>query len=201
MIDTVIFDIGNVLMAFDNVTYMRDLLGDEETVRHVDEAIWLSGYWDELDRGVDPEEAFSWMTDRDPEYREEIRRTLEHVDQCMGRKEYAIPWIRELKERGLRVLDRSNYSHFCMDLKPEVLDFLPYMDGGIFSCEVKSIKPEEEIYRIMEKTCHLDPEHCVFLDDREDNLATARKMGWNTIRFENYEQAREALEEMLINKK
>ena len=87
-----------------------------------------------------------------------------------------------------------------MDLKPEVLDFLPYMDGGIFSCEVKSIKPEEEIYRIMEKTCHLDPEHCVFLDDREANLATARKMGWNTIRFENYEQARETLEEM-INKK
>ena len=91
MIDTVIFDIGNVLMDFDNVTYMRDLLEDEETVRHVDEAIWLSGYWDELDRGVDPETAFSWMTDRDPAYQSEIRRTLEHVEQCMGRKEYAIP--------------------------------------------------------------------------------------------------------------
>ena len=197
MIDTVIFDIGNVLMDFDNVNYMWNLLGDEETVRHVDAAIWLSGYWDELDRGVDPEEVFSWMTDRDPEYQNEIRRTLEHVEQCMGRKEYAISWIRELKERGLRVLYLSNYSRFCMDLKPEVLDFLPYMDGGVFSCEVKSIKPEEEIYRIMGKTYQLDPDRCVFLDDREANIATAEKMGWNTIRFESYEQAREALEKMI----
>ena len=50
MIDTVIFDIGNVLVKFDYMPFIHRLLGDEETVTHVNDAIWYSGYWDDLDR-------------------------------------------------------------------------------------------------------------------------------------------------------
>ena len=196
-IHTIIFDIGNVLMKFDQITYMQALLQDEETIRHVDSAIWLSGYWDDLDRGLEPEQVFSRMYRKEPEYRREIELTLENIAQCMDRKEYAIPWIRELKERGYQVLYLSNYSHFVMDAKPEVLDFIPYMDGGIFSCDVKMIKPEERIYRRLCETYGLDPEECVFLDDRKENLDPARKIGLQTILFENYPQAKAALDQFL----
>ena len=53
MIDTVVFDIGNVLMKFDYLPYVKKLLGDEDAVEKVNKAIFKSRLWDELDRGRD----------------------------------------------------------------------------------------------------------------------------------------------------
>ena len=145
MIKTVIFDIGNVLMKFDYMPYIRRLLGDEEVIYRVNGAIWRSGYWNELDRGGDKEEIFRMMLAAEPDYQEEIRLVFDNIGQCMFRMEYAIPWILELKERGYQVLFRSNYSRNTMDANPEVLDFLPYMDGGVFSCDVHLVKPDPAI--------------------------------------------------------
>ena len=137
------------------------------------------------------------MMEREPGYRKEIQEALDHVAECMSRKEYAIPWIRELKERGYRVLYLSNYSGFVMNLKPEVLDFVPFMDGGIFSCHVKLIKPEEAIYLKLLDAWSLNPEECVFLDDREENIESARRIGLQTLRFESYPVTKEKLDRML----
>ena len=38
------------------------------------------------------------------------------------------------------------------------LTFLKYMDGIVFSCEVKELKPEPEIYKVLLDTYGLDPE-------------------------------------------
>ena len=61
MIDTVVFDIGNVLMKFDYMPFIRKLLGDEETVEKVNRAIFVSRLWDELDRGEDTDEILEKM--------------------------------------------------------------------------------------------------------------------------------------------
>ena len=198
MIRTVVFDIGNVLMKFDYMPYIRTLLGDEETVYRVNGAIWRSGYWNDLDRGADADEILPKMLEADPEFREEIRLAFDNVGQCMFRMDYAIPWIRELKERGYQVLYLSNYSRHTMQANPDVLDFLPYMDGGLFSCDVGAVKPEAEIYRRLCEKYALDPSECVFLDDFEDNVSAARDFGMNGIHFKDYEQAREELEHFLM---
>ena len=57
------------------------------------------------------------------------------------------------------------------------MDFLPLLDGGVFSCEEKLIKPDHAIYeRIVEKY-NLKPEECVFIDDSERNVIGARECG------------------------
>lgn len=197
MIDTVIFDIGNVLMKFDYMPYIHALLKDENTVWHVNGAIWRSGLWNDLDRGEDTDTVFAKMLAAEPEYREQIRLAFENVGQCMSRMDYAIPWIQELKAKGLRVLYLSNYSRHTMEANPAVLDFLPYMDGGVFSCEVGVVKPDPEIYRRLCAKYALDPASCVFLDDFQDNVAAAREYGLNAILFEDYRQAHDSLEALL----
>jgi len=197
LINTIIFDIGDVLMNFDNIAYIHRMFQNDETERHVQDAIWGSGYWDEMDRGLEAQEALRRMVAADPDYEKEISSAFYHIEQCMGRKEYAIPWIQELKRRGYQVFYLSNYSTYVMKAKPEVLDFIPYMDGGVFSCEVRLIKPEPAIYRKLLDTYGLEPENCVFLDDRQPNLEPAAAMGIHTIRFESYPQAREKLEQLL----
>ena len=86
-----------------------------------------------------------------------------------------------------------------MQANPDVLDFLPHMDGGVFSCYVQLIKPDPEIYRTLMDKYDLKAEECVFIDDREENVVAARELGMQAIRFENYAQARGELE-LLIEK-
>lgn len=180
--------------------YIRRLLKDEDTISRVNGAIWRTGFWNDLDLGEDTDAVFARMLEAEPGFQKEIRLAFENVGQCMSRMDYAIPWIRELKSRGFRVLYLSNYSRHTMEANPEVLDFLPYMDGGVFSCDVGIVKPDPAIYRRICDQYGLEPGECVFLDDFPDNVEAAREFGMNGILFAGYEQARSDLEAMISHK-
>ena len=80
----------------------------------------------------------------------------------------------------------SNASDFdvLMDKETKV-DML--FDTYINSCNTKSKKPELKIYQMTLDKLELKAEECVFIDDREEYLGPARKLGINTILFENAE--------------
>ena len=59
MIKNVIFDVGQVLVAWEPVEAMRALGMDEETVRAVADATVHTSDWDEADRGPCPMRNFS----------------------------------------------------------------------------------------------------------------------------------------------
>ena len=46
------------------------------------------------------------------------------------------------------------------------------------------IKPEAQIYRMVEEECGLDPATLLFTDDRVDNINAAMARGWQTHLFE-----------------
>ena len=197
MIKNIVFDIGNVLMKFDYMPYIRKLLKDEDVIAKVNNAIWTSNYWNDLDRGGNTAEILEKMLAAEPEYRDEIKLTFDNVGQCMFRTDYAIPWIKELKSRGYMAYYLSNYAPHTMEANPDVLDFLPYMDGGVFSCDVHVIKPEPEIFSIFCEKYDLMPSECIFLDDNERNVLAAKDFGMNAIHFTEYEQAKKELEKAL----
>ena len=196
-IKTIIFDIGNVLMSFDYWPFIKDFLKDDAIIDKVNNALWYSGLWNEMDRGEDPDVILNKMMATEPEAAAEIKLTFDNVGLCMHKKEYAIPWIKELKGRGYRVIYLSNYAEHTMEAKPDVLDFLPYMDGGVFSCYERLTKPEPEIFRLIEERYGLIPEECIFLDDSEPNVKAARSLGFNAIHFKDYESARLELEAII----
>jgi len=197
MIKTIIFDIGNVLMKFDYMPYIRALLQDEEAVDRVNGAIWRSGFWNELDKGEKLEKILPLMLAEDPEYQDKILLTLENIGQCLRRLDYAIPWIKTMKKRGYKVLYLSNYSEFVMKAGPEVLDFLPLMDGGVFSCHAHMIKPDPAIFKKICDDYGLVPAECLFIDDTEENIKTAESLGFNAVRFEGYEESAAEIEKVL----
>lgn len=201
MIDTVIFDIGNVLMKFDFFPVIRRLFEDQKTIDAVVEAYFLSGNWEKLDLGLADDEQFleSAIQVR-PELEKEIRLTFEHLSETLIKEDYAVPWIRDLKERGYRVLFLSNYSTTIMRKGPDAIDFLPLMDGGVFSCDVHLCKPDPEIYLTLKKKYELDFSACIFLDDTLPNLETAEKLGLHTIHVKNHQQAEAELEKLLGEK-
>lgn len=195
---TVVFDIGNVLITFSGMDFIRKRFGDEKGLQ-IANSLFGDRRWSELDRGVmTSEEVLQSFLDADPTVPEEdIIWSFEHIYRTVSRCGYAIPWLRDVRKLGYRVLYLSNYSKLIMHARPEVLDFLPLMDGGIFSCDVKLIKPDLAIYRLLIDRFGLDPEECLFIDDQPDNCAAAEQVGINAYVFGSYEQDRPKIMEIL----
>ncbi|MBQ2616891.1 MAG: HAD family phosphatase [Synergistaceae bacterium] len=198
MITTVIFDVGNVLVDFDWEGFIHRMFpGRDELIAELDVAVWGSGRWDRLDAGDDPEEVFASIIAYSPSHEKELRKVFANVGQTLRKREATPTWLKDLKSRGYRLLYLSNYSHYVMNCNPDVLDFLPLMDGGIFSCDVKLIKPDQRIYEALAEKYSLKPSECVFIDDLERNVKAGRDFGFQAIQFGTLQQTQRDLEALL----
>lgn len=190
MIKTIIFDIGNVLAGFDWRSFYKRFGYDGEIYERLGEATTRSDDWKEYDRGCKTdEEMLELFIENDPGIEKEIREALADLGGMVTRYEYAIPWIKELKEKGYQVLVLSNFSQKALRECWNALDFLPYVDGGILSFRDKLIKPMPEIYHLILSRYHLKAEECVFMDDHLPNIEAARAVGLHAFQFMNREQA------------
>ena len=189
MIKNVIFDIGAVLIRFDWKSYVNRLF-DEKTAQEVTRATWENPTWGELDRAVIPfEEVLKQFIDTAPEYEQQIRQVMEHLGECTERTDYAIPWVEELKDKGYKVFFLSNYFEYLRNQSPEVLDFIPHMDGGVFSYQIHKVKPHAEIFDYICQRYDLRPEESLFIDDSQKNVDGARAFGMHALLFTTYEQS------------
>ncbi len=194
MIKNIIFDIGNVLIDFDWGEYIYDLF-DTDTAEAVRSAMFCE-LWNEIDRGVLTEdELLQSFIDRAGGFEKEIRHAYHEVGRAVAQRDYAIPWIKELKSAGYMVYYLSNFSEHVKHSAPDALDFIPYTDGGVFSCDVRVIKPDPEIYKILFGKYSLTPSECVFIDDNPANIETAKRLDMHTVHFKTYEQAKNELNE------
>ncbi|TXT35308.1 MAG: putative hydrolase of the HAD superfamily [Comamonadaceae bacterium] len=71
--------------------------------------------------------------------------------------------------------------------------FLACFDGGLFSGDVKLIKPEAAIYQALQQQYALIPEQTLFIDDLLSNVHAAQALGWQGIHFESASQLEAAL--------
>ena len=66
------------------------------------------------------------------------------------------------------------------------------------SCYVHSRKPEEGIFRIALAVTQRAPENCVFIDDRQLNLESPRRLGFNVIHYQSPDQLRSDLRNLQV---
>lgn len=53
----------------------------------------------------------------------------------------------------------------------------PLVDDAVFSCSVGLAKPDERIFHLAAERLGLPPDRCLFVDDREENLEAAHRVG------------------------
>ena len=194
MIRNIVFDIGNVLTDFRWKGFLEDKGFDAEMIRRIARASVESPLWQEIDRGEwDREKLMEEFVKLDPEIEAEIRRAYDNVHGMVTPRDYAIPWIRELKEKGYRVYYLSNFSDKAYEECADALEFMPYTDGGILSYQERIVKPDPAIYRRLLERYGLKAQECVFVDDLEINVEAARAEGFYGIVFETREQAQREL--------
>lgn len=196
MIKNIIFDVGKVFVEWEPLEAMKKLGMDEATAQAVAAATTDSMDWNEGDRGVaSDDEMLAKFISNAPEYEREIRLFWENVGLAIYQYDYVRDWIRGLKQQGYGVYILSNYGSWTYSHTTEQLSFLEDVDGAVFSFQVKQIKPEPAIYRSLLTKYNLDPQECVFIDDRAENIEAAKAQKIEGIVFKGYEEAVEALKE------
>ena len=195
MIDTIVFDVGNVLVEWNYSDYLDGLGFSPETKAAVINAVFENPVWNKLDQGtVSAEDALTSFISAAPEYEPEIRKAFAGCDACIHLFPYSVDWIKKKKKKGYRVLILSNYSEYLFEKTKGKMAFLPLMDGTLFSYRYKMVKPDAEIYRQLISMFDLVPEHTVFIDDRKENVDAAAAFGIHPVQFFGYEDARKKLE-------
>lgn len=183
-IDTLIFDIGKVLVRYDWKKFLKEMKYDEKTANAVAEAVFLSDDWTEGDRGVRTEdEILQSFINNNPAYEKEIRETFQHMGHTIQTCPYTKDWLTYLKKRGYKLYILSNFSEPLYKRCTKEMKFLELMDGGYMSWQIHCLKPEPEIYQKLIKDFDINPSKAVFIDDLLDNVAEARAQGLHAVHF------------------
>jgi len=98
-----------------------------------------------------------------------------------GTFEASISILNYLKNNNYECYVLSNWSAETFVGMTEDYSFLNKFDGLLISGEDKLIKPDPAIYKLAIKRFELDPQKCVFIDDRLENIEAAKKLNFNTI--------------------
>lgn len=188
-IDTVVFDIGNVLTDFAWDKFLSDKGYDAAMIDRIAKATVMSDDWVEYDKGnLTNDEIVQRFVENDPELEKEIVDAFKNIDGIILKREKTIPWIKALQAAGYKVLYLSNFSSQALNGCPDAMAFLDETDGGILSFMEHVVKPEPEIYKLLEERYGLTPENTVFIDDTPVNIEAAKKLGWKGIVYKDYEQ-------------
>ncbi len=189
VINTIIFDIGNVLVDFSWKEMLQEKGYNSEQIEKLGKATVFSGFWNEYDKGIlSSEEVRNLFKKNTPELAEDIENAFGNLTGMVRIRNYSKNLIGKLKDENYQVLVLSNFSKQCLEENEKDMDFLENVDGGIISYREKLIKPDSKIYQKIIEKYALTPSRCVFIDDTKENIVAARKEGINGIVFESYEQ-------------
>ncbi|WP_022773001.1 HAD family hydrolase [Butyrivibrio sp. AE2015] len=188
-VDTVVFDIGNVLTDFAWDKFLVFKGYDDKMVERIAKATVYSDDWVEYDKGnLTNEEIIARFVENDPEIRSDIEDSFKNIDGIILKREKTIPWIRALKAAGYKVLYLSNFSKQALEGCPDAMAFLDETDGGILSYREHVVKPDPAIYNLLVSRYNLTPSKTVFIDDTPINIEAAQNLGWKGIIYRDYNQ-------------
>ncbi len=185
MIKNVIFDFGQVLVRFEPKYMTEQYIKEPVAAAILARIIFDRLYWDRLDAGtITDEEVMEGVMSRIPERHHESARAVyenwfRHLPEIPGMRELLL----SLKAEGRQLYLCSNISKGFAAHADEI-PILSFFDGCVFSGPIGLVKPSREIFDHLLDKYGLDPAECVFVDDREDNIAGAEAAGIRGILFD-----------------
>ncbi len=196
-INTVVFDLGGVLIDWNPEYVYRQIFEDEAERRYFLTEV-CSPHWNEQqDAGRSLQEATEWLVGQFPDYEPQIRAYYGRWQEMLGG---AIPEtvdiLNQLRDQAShRLLALTNWSAETFPTALELFDFLHYFEGILVSGVEKLIKPDPRIYQLLISRYGLNPGESLFIDDNPKNVEGARAVGLHAVHFQSPGQLRKALEE------
>lgn len=200
-IDTIIFDLGGVLIDWNPEYVFREVIPDAERRAYFFENICTSDWNVEQDAGRLLQVATDQLVAEHPDWEPEIRAYYGRwVEMLGGPIDETVELFRELRERGEhKIYALTNWSHETFPIALGMYDFLHWFDGRIVSGEERTRKPFADIYEILLQRFNVAPERAVFIDDSLKNVRGGEAVGIRGIHFQSPTQLQEELRKLGVN--
>ncbi len=202
MIDTVVFDLGAVLIAWDPRNLYRKLTGDEGKIEFFLSQICNSEWNSHLDAGRPFVEAVQQLSEKFPEHAEWIEIYHSRWEEMIsGPIDGTVKILNELKEsqaddQAIKLYALTNWSSETFPYALNRFAFLKHFDGIVVSGDERLIKPDPDFFRILLDRYSLVPKQCVFIDDVARNVSAASKLGLHALLFRDAAELRRQLQQM-----
>jgi 2-haloacid dehalogenase len=180
----VVWDLGNVLIAWEPVRAVAAGVGDDEARRFI--AGFDFGAWNHsCDAGRPWPDALAELAATAPEWAAHGRAYYDHFGASLtGEVPGTVDVVRELAAAGVPQCGLTNWSHELYHAHaPARFPFLGLLDHVVVSGTEGIAKPDPRIYRLAAERSGLDPSALLFVDDRADNVAAARSLGMAGVVF------------------
>jgi 2-haloacid dehalogenase len=199
-IDTIIFDLGGVLIDWNPRYAYRKIFKTEEEIEWFLENVTTSEWNENQDAGYPLHKATEELIAKHPEWEPEIKayygRWLEMLGDAIHE---TVEILRQLKQSGkYKLYALTNWSAETFPHALERFEFFKMFEGVVVSGEEKMRKPSPEFYKIILDRYHLDPAKTVFIDDSLRNVKGAEAVGITGIHFHNPSQLKAELQRLGI---
>ena len=201
-IKNVIFDLGGVLIDWNpEYVYLDVFNGDREKMKWFFDEICTMDWNENQDAGYPLEKATEERVKLFPEYEEWIRIYYGRWEEMLGNQiDGTVAILKQLIDNpNYKVVALTNWSAETFPVALERFDFLHWFEGIVVSGTEKMRKPFNEIYELTLNRFNIEAAQSLFIDDNARNIEAAKKMGINTIRFNNPTQLKSELKSLNID--
>jgi 2-haloacid dehalogenase len=181
--DTVVFDLGGVLIEWDPRLLYRTLLPEHEIEPFLAEVEFFE--WNtRLDAGATFAETLEAHVARFPHRRQLLEAyQLRFAETVAGEIGGTVDVLRELRDGGVRLLALTNWHAETFEATRHRFHFLEWFEDVVVSGQERLVKPDPRIFRLVIERYGLQPGRTAYVDDVAANVAAAADAGLRPVLF------------------
>lgn len=195
MPQTVIFDLGGVLIDWNPRYLYRKLFDDEAEMEHFLATICTPDWNEQQDAGRPVSEAVAELAAQWPQQANLIEAFYDRwTEMVKGPIEETVDVLHALHKRDTPLYALTNWSAETYPYVEHRYAFMTWFKGIVVSGREKLKKPDPRIFHLILDRYNLTAAGTVFIDDSTANIAAAREVGLQAIPFTSAEALRRDLE-------
>ena len=193
-----LFDLGGVFFDWNPKYFFKSIFSSNEELNYFLTHVCNNEWNIQQDAGKLIKDAENDLINKFPQYSKEIKMYYSnHRKMIKGTFKSSIDQLLELKSRDYLCYVLSNWSAETFKGMEEDYPFMKNFDGIIISGEVKLIKPNKSIYELAISRFNLKPEETIFVDDKLENIQTAKSLNFKTIHLINPNKIKDEINNFL----
>jgi len=195
----IIFDLGGVVFDW-NPSNLIDRVTDNQITKDLLlKHLLKHSDWVDLDQGiVTTKKVIENTKNRSGIDITIIENLFKNIPKELIPKQKTLNLLREIYNTEHHLYVLSNMHPDSAKSLTENYSFWNYFRGIVFSCDIKMIKPNKNIFNYIISKYDLEIENTIFIDDTKENISTAKELGLKTILFDNPDQLRSELTKLKI---
>lgn len=190
-IDTIIFDLGGVLIDWNpEYVFLKAFDDNREKMQWFLDNVCTMSWNENQDAGYPIAKATEDLVEKFPDYETYIRMYYGDWESMLNGPIQGTVDILKclLQSKSYKIVALTNWSAETFPIAQKHFEFLKWFEGIVISGEEKTRKPYKDIFEITLKKFNIKAETSIFIDDNAKNIEMANTLGINGIQFSTPKQ-------------